>query len=296
MAGLRDRLAGVVGRAETRARQLAPAVRLARLHGGALRAWLRYHNAVAEGIGEGEAALYAELVVKIAAVDGDIARVVALAVPDMLARVPGEHRIRYFAAMEHTLEHRPQALPLVARALPELLGQLDDRSLKGFLERGLELHESSHQKAESFLRQESGAGQVAAQELRKGVALREVSRTLTLYARAHCGEDVQVRGGQGRAFTDGHHIYLPEVVDQFGDARDFALYRVQTAIGAGYLEFGTFELDLDRLPGTWPARREGEGDVERFLRTFPNRVIARDLFQILEDARVEARIDRKSVV
>lgn len=286
MAGLRERLLGAVGRAKG----LAPAVKLARLHGGTLRAWLRYRQAVSEGIGEDEATFYADLVVKVAEKDGDIARVVALAVPDMLARVPAGHRVRYFAALEHTLEHRVQALPMVARALPELLGTMDDRALKGFLDRGLELHVGSHQKAESFLRQESGAGQVAAQELRKGVALREVSRTLTLYARAHCGEDVQVRGGQGRAFTDGHHIYLPEMVDQYGDTRDFALYRVLTAIGAGYLEFGTFELDLAGIAGAWPERREGEGDVERFLRSFPNRLIARELFQILEDARVEARI------
>ena len=42
-------------------------------------------------------------------------------------------------------------------------------------------------------------------------------RTLTLYARAHAGEDVEVRAGSGRAWGDGHHVYLPEQVEVFGD-------------------------------------------------------------------------------
>ena len=63
MAGFRDRLTGLVGRVEARARQLAPAVRLARSNSGAMRAYLRYRNAVAESIGELEADAYASLVV-----------------------------------------------------------------------------------------------------------------------------------------------------------------------------------------------------------------------------------------
>lgn len=293
MAGFRDRLRGVVDRVASRAGDVGPGVRLARLHGGAFRAWLRYRQAVAEGIGPVEAELYSAFVVRVAEVDGDLARVLALAVPDQIARVPADLRPRYFAALDYALASRAQALPLVARSLPELLGQLDDAALQRFLDHGLDLHAVSHQKAESFLRQESGAGQVAARELQKGVALRDVSRTLTMYARAHCGADVQVRGGEGRAFTDGHHLYLPEVIDRFGDERDFAQYRVQTAMGAGYLEFGTFELELDRVGTGFPDRRDGEGELERYFRSFPNRVIARDLFQVMEDARVEARIRRE---
>lgn len=267
-------------------------VGLARLHGGALRAYLRYRGAVETGLGVAEAEAYGDLVVAVAKADGDLARVMALTLPDQLARVDRERRPTYFRLLREVLGVRAGALPLVARTLPDLLPSMEDEPLRAFVARALALHGESHQKAESFLRQESGVGQAAARELERGVALAEVNRTLTLYARAHCGEDVQVRPGAGGAFSDGHHVYLPERVDRYGDDRDFLVYRVQTALGAGYLEFGTFDLELDRIGGDWPDRAEGEAELERYFRAFFNRSLARDLFQILEDARVEARIRR----
>ncbi len=284
--GVRARLLRVVGRVRT----MVPALQLARVDTGAMRAYLRHRPAVEASIGHDEAEAYAELIVHIALVDGDLARILATSVPDQLARVPAEHRATYFSELHNVLARRPEALPLVSRALPGIIGVMGPEALRNFVARGVELHVDSHHKAESFLRQESGSGKAAAKALSRGVALPDVSRMLTLYARAHCGEDVAVKAGQGRAFTDGHHVFLPEVVDQYGDARDFGVYRVMTAMGAAYLEFGTFDLSLMNIPGTWPDVREGEGELERFFRAFPNKSLARDLFGIVEDARVEARM------
>ena len=181
-------------------------------------------------------------------------------------------------------------MPLVMRTLPALLDQMDDASLSRYLARALELHSQSAHKAESFLRVESGEALREATALQKGLSLASISRTLTLYARAHCGEDVQVRPGGAAAFTDGRHLYLPESVDRFNDERDFLVYRVLTARNAGYLEFGTLDLNLDDVPGSWPERREGELELERMLRGFPNPSLARDLFTLLENARIEAQM------
>ncbi len=219
-----------------------------------------------------------------------MARIVAVSLPDHLARVRAERRGAFVHLLREVVAVRVEAVPLAMRALPDLVGTMPEEALRSFLAQALALHAVAPQRAESFLRRESGGGQAAARALKKGVGLAEIQRTLALYARAHCGEDVQVKAGGGRSFSDGHHIYLPDHVDQFGDHRDFLVYRVQTALSAGYLEFGTFNLQVDRLLGSWPARQEGEGEVERFFRGFSNRTLARDLFQVLEDARVEARI------
>lgn len=275
------------------ARDLSPALHLLRADTAALRAWLRYRAAIREGIGEAEAEAYGRVVAAVARHDGELARIVAVTIPDHIARVPASRRAAYFEQLEAVAAANPEALGLLARTLPDLVDALDDDRLARFVRQGVELHRESHQKAESFLKRESGAAQTAVAALHGGVALAEVSRTLTLYARAHCGEDVQVRPGKGRAFSDGHHVYLPERVDRFGDERDFAVYRVLTALGAGYLEFGTFDLDLAELPapeGGWPDPREGESELERWFRSFSNRSLARELFQLLEDARVESRL------
>lgn len=275
------------------ARDLGPAARLLRSDTSALRAWIRYRGAIRDGIGEAEAQAYGHLVARVAMTDGELARLVAVTVPDQLARVPASRRALYFSLLEDVAAQRPAALGLLARTLPDLVDSLDEERLRRFVRQGVELHAESHHRAESFLKRESDAGQAAVRALLAGVRLSEVSRTLTLYARAHCGEDVQVRAGKGKAFSDGHHVYLPETVEKFGDERDFSVYRVLTAMGAGYLEFGTFDLDLSAIsppPGGWPDRREGETEMERFFRAFSNKSLAREIFQVLEDARVEAKI------
>lgn len=287
---LRDLFASTLERVTPRVRQTGPVVRLARLNTGALRAYLRYRGAVETAIGAEAADEYGEFVVAVAERDGELARTAATVLPDQLARVRPDRRPAYMRTLREVLAVRPEALPLLVRTLPDLVLGLEDAPLRAFVAQGLALHGVSAHKAESFLRRESGVGKAAARALKRGLPLSDVQRTLSLYARAHCGEDVQVRSGSGRAFSDGHHIYLPESVDAFGDERDFLLYKVQTALAAGYLEFGTFNLEVEGLPGAWPDRAPGESEVERFLRGFSNRTLARDLFQVLEDARVEARI------
>lgn len=272
------------------AARFSPALALARANPGALRAWLRVRGAVAAGLGEETASAYDALVVRAAGRQGDLARLLALSVPDHLARVPVARRARYLALLERVIDVKPGAASLVCRLLPDLLGSMDDAALEPFLAQGLALYGASTREAESFLRRESTRGQRAAAAVTKGTHLSDHQRVLTLYARAHAGEDVEVRAGGQRSWGDGHHLYLAERIEIFGDARDARLYRVQTALAVGHLEFGTFALSLDRVPGDWPERRPAESELERFFRSFPNRSLARDLFSVLADARVEARV------
>jgi nitric oxide reductase NorD protein len=292
---IRDRLAARATRAAEiarAARSLAsPAASLARVDVSAMRAWARNVRAVEETLGGPTSRAYSRVVVATAEHDADLARLVAFTLPDHLARVPEPQRGRYVKLLLAVLRDRPAALPLVVRTLPDLLERFDDLALARYLSRGLELHEDSARKAESFLRLESGAGRKEAAALARGVSLLDVQRALSLYARAHCGESVQVRPAEGRtAFSDGRHIYLPPLVDRFGDSRDRLVYRVLTARAAGYIEFGTLQLDLETLPGPWPDPRPEELEQERLMRAFPNSALARDLFGILENLRVEAAV------
>ena len=74
-------------------------------------------------------------------------------------------------------------------------------------------------------------------------------------------------------------------------------YRILTARCAGYLEFGTLNLHIDKLSeepeGGWREHREHEVELERFFRSFPNHVLAKDLFFLLENYRIELRIQEE---
>jgi len=266
------------------------AARLARVDLSLARAWLRHDAAVRAALGPDVAAAYADLLAGITSAP-DVARRLCREVPDHLARVPPEQRRRYLGLLRASRRHTA-ALPLLARTLPELLERLDDDALGRFLKEAVGLHEDSPRRAESFLELESEQARERIARLERGVSLETVRRWLSLYARAHCGRDVQIVAADGarRAFTDGQQLFLPERIERFGDDRDQLAYRVLTARGAGYLEFGTLELDLEALPGDWPQSREEEGPLARLLRGFSNPSLAQDLLEILENLRVETRV------
>ncbi len=225
-----------------------------------------------------------------------VVRVVLHEVPEVLARVGEPLRPRVLRVVGEVLAARPAALADVLEVLPERVDQLDDGALSRFVAEALARHAREPHLGQAYLRGHTAEGRDALREAVRGVALSEVERTLSVYARAHCGAGVEIRAapeGGGRPFTDGHHVYLPECIDVFGDDRDLTLYRVQTAVAVAYLEYGTFDLVLDDLAapdGTWPEARDGENPVGRFTRGFHNVSLARDLFRRLEDARVRLRL------
>lgn len=122
--------------------------------------------------------------------------------------------------------------------------------------------------------------------------------------------------------TEGSTIYLPPVVDRFPSKQtNFSWYKVVATHQVGHIEFGSFEFDYDRAStmfedlrphlkqrggggavapaGELPpgqAESEKEGDVEtrwltdmsRFFDAFPDRDLARDVFTVVEDARMDA--------
>ncbi|HCH61619.1 MAG: hypothetical protein CL927_11945 [Deltaproteobacteria bacterium] len=279
---------------------------------GLARAWMKHRGAISDALGEDVSETYTDVLLIASESDPDVARVLAFSLPDHLARVEEKHRRRYGRLLVQVARQKVGAVPLVMRTLPGLLGRLDGAPLARFLARALEIYGGSAAKAESFLRMESQEARAAQDDLRSGLLLEKVQRTLSLYARAHCGEDVQVRalGAAQKAFSDGRHVFLPAMVDHFGDERDFLIYRVLTARNAGYIEFGTLDLQLDRVPwggdsppdwgsaytgggAGWPEPEEDELELERMVRGFPNPSLARDLLTVLENARIEAALRRE---
>ncbi len=299
------RLLGPLGQV---GRSLEPAVRLLEADATTARTWLRHVGAVQEALGGDLARAYGDLLFLAAERDPAVARQLAELLPDQLARVAPDRRRRFLVAVDWTLHERPAAAVAVATNLAPALGGLDDDALQRFISTAADLAQESPERAASFLRGESDQGRQAILTLERGQSLAEVQRVLALYAAAHCGQAVTVEvapegsaepgfhplraAARGQAWTDGHSIKLPARIELLGGDRDFLVYRVLTALCVGYLEQGSFDLQLSELPGTWPRRRTGELELQRFLRGLGNRGLAGDLFTILEDVRVQAGIRR----
>ena len=245
--------------------------------------------------------------------DRTLARQLARVLPQCAVRVKERGpRLRIVTALADLCRRHPG---LGLAALPTVRALLDEGSAEGlanFLEDALSRAARSESVARSFLLRESRAGQEAWDSQRDGLALADVARTLQLYAEAHLGSGVQVRStsdlpeghslpDRAVAVTDGRHIFLLPRLERFDDDDlNFRLYKVATAHEVSRIEFGTFRLVPDAVPGLDPIDVEGtEPDPElknpvlSFAARFPDAALARRLFLFAEDLRVDACMRRE---
>jgi nitric oxide reductase NorD protein len=195
------------------------------------------------------------------------------------------------------------------------LGLLDARALEQFTAAALEKYARSPEAGLKFLSLASKVGQEACAALQRAVPLGQVKSRLVRYMQARLGRPVAVMvlselpampaHGPWVA-SDGHTIYLPDEIDRYARREgNFQLYQTLARLEAGYFEFGTFDFDLERAgdryaevarrmqPGGSGDPRETGCDAERFLKGFFPQALARDLFDLYEQARVAGNLNRR---
>ncbi len=101
------------------------------------------------------------------------------------------------------------------------------------------------------------------------------------------------------ACSDGRHIFLPDEIDRFSTQMDnVLLYKALSRLEAGFFEYRTFDFDLEKAIDRYAevalriysrsieAADEGICDGERFLTVFTPSALAKDLFNLYEQARI----------
>ena len=138
------------------------------------------------------------------------------------------------------------------------------------------------------------------------VHLADAQRLLALFTQGLAGRYLHLKPtdaltGQFRpdgATTDGSAIYLPDMVADFDDERgNFGVYRVAVLHQLGFYEFGTFDFSIESaesLLSQMPPARKNEDfrqvGLERLFNRFSVPSLARALFQVLEDHRIDSRL------
>lgn len=215
-------------------------------------------------------------------------------------------------------ESPPAAIELL-RAAPELVERLTLAQLTEWARTGLNVGRDNPTALIGYFRGQSRASRAALARLAEGLELPQVARLLTLYAQALTGQTVRVlpidawvvrRLGWVRAdqaASDGQAIYLPNRLRWHATpAANFALYKVLTLHQTGYLQWGTFNLRLDRasnhfrdLRPAWLAAHPPEGvpadapAYTRFFASFPDRWLAKQIFGAVEGARIDQAVLRE---
>ena len=99
------------------------------------------------------------------------------------------------------------------------------------------------------------------QNTRAGLHLEDIQAILRIYIEGLTGKTVEIAAisnvPQESRIGDGKTIHLPSAVDEFDDEeKDFKLYKVLAAYGAGQIEFGTFEKDSSGLRAAFASLTE----------------------------------------
>lgn len=177
---------------------------------------------------------------------------------------------------------------------------------------GMEVLGYNVEAGRAYFAMESHKALAAVGEALSGVPLRQIARALTLFAQALCGREVTIRAMEQPADSpqrstrptvsaDGRTISLPAILRRYDTYVDnVRLYTVMTAHEVGHLEFGTYDVDLSRLADLIQdvGRRYGHhdaGSVHTLAEVFawyPQPGLIRDLWTLLEDARVECHLRR----
>ena len=137
------------------------------------------------------------------------------------------------------------------------LAQFEDWITGGLVD----LDEMSAKARRSYFALETRDSNEKLQKTRIGLPLEKVQHVLQLYVEALTGREVEIAPltamPQETRIGDGKAIYLPTSIAEFSDDdKDFRLYKVLAAHGAGQIEFGTFARDTIELEAAFAELTE----------------------------------------
>jgi hypothetical protein len=243
--------------------------------------------------------------------------------PTILTQLPSqEWKIRVLKFGLLIVDQDPETALTYFRRVPDVVGlqssSEDTTVFDAWFRQGMEALEYSIDAGRAFFGLETRQACAVVEEALTGVPLRQVARSLKMFAMALCGQEVRLeplhRGGESGASEQSlkssgaeraqlnrknFTIYLPLIMKrsttQEGNRR---WYSVMVAHEVGHVEFGTYRLSHEvlqsvasnvkaRYKKTENTQDEAITTLGDLFRLYPQSRIIRDLWEIVEDARID---------
>lgn len=230
--------------------------------------------------------------------------------PDLLRMLPSmEWRIRLLQYGALLAEKNADVALQYLRRAPELIGLIGKgpealARFENWFKAGMEVTAYSPDGGKAYFSAESRKALASVEQALSGVPFRQVARRVKLFVQGLCGTAVAVAALPNSVTSparptvggDGKTIWLPALLRRYPTtAENERLYLVMAAHEAGHVEFGTYRLRLDPLADLIETvrRRYGRSDetgpdtLAGLFQMYPNPALVRDLWIVLEDARIE---------
>ncbi|MCZ7536985.1 MAG: hypothetical protein M5T61_14510 [Acidimicrobiia bacterium] len=271
-------------------------------------------------VGSADRSRLLELAAAVVTRPGDFARFSA-AVEGLASIAPERHSELLDLALRLAEANAPAAVSFLVSA-PRLTAMLSSEQFVHWYDVGVRLldDERHAESIDTYFRLESSLAADTLTLLSPRVELPQLGEMLRLYAQALTGRPVQVRSARvlaergigwakgDSATTEGTAVYLPPFIERF-DTRDAntRAYKVCVTHQAGRIEFGSFDyrhgVDGAHLTSTVALRAASIGidpsagglapvpEMHRYYELFEDRALVAALFSLVEDARIDARVD-----
>jgi hypothetical protein len=255
--------------------------------------------------------------------------------PALLRRLPSdEWRQKVMRYAPLVAERDAEAAVNYLRRSPEIIALLGETPetqarFEQWFKGGMEVLEFSPEGGRAYFSLETKKALASVEQAMSGVPLRQVARSLKLFAQGLCGTDVAIQSlpetpepgkepPRATVSADGRTILLPSLLRRYPTYEEnVRLYTVLAAHEAGHLEFGTYGLDLASLndliadvqrryprdsrderdvrekqvapfPQVSPVEQSDVTSLANLFALYPQPGVIRDLWTVLEDARVES--------
>jgi hypothetical protein len=207
-------------------------------------------------------------------------------------------------------EHDPVAAVNYLRRCPEIVKLIGDGPHAGsrfetWFKTGMDILAYSPDAARAYFAVASQKALSSVEQALSGVPLRQVARKIKLFVQGLCGTDVSITAlpdslaaatPRATISPDGRTMGLPAVLRRYPTAEENErLYLVMAAHEAGHVEFGTYRLTVEAVADVIDTVRRRYGRSQEVMpetlaalfQLYPHPLLVRDLWTVLEDARIE---------
>ena len=239
-----------------------------------------------------------------------------------------ESHSRLLELAEGLLEVSVPAMPEFIKSCPPTLERVSMSQLEKWYEQGVRLLEQNSDGGLAYFRLESARSQEVLEALSSSIEFTRIKDVMEMYCRALAGAEVSLSVSEELAekgigwvsgeapSTEGSSVFVPSQVDRYATKQEnFGWFKVVSTHQVAHLEFGSFQFEFERpstqfedmrpmLGGTvksggdddlpdvdgGSAERGWVTDLQRFFDIFEDRRLALDVFTVVEDGRLDARV------
>ncbi len=234
------------------------------------------------------------------------------------------------ALAESLLDLSPAAVPEFIKATPIALDSITMNQLDKWFEEGVRILNQNPDGGLAFFKIESAHSEAILEALSSSVEFGRIKEVMEMYCRALAGAEIKLSASEELVeknigwvssespSTEGSTVYVPIVVDRYGSKEEnFSWFKVVSTHQVAHLEFGSFGFEFDTDSGLFKDLRHDlekkkikrvveaqdmpevdaesleQGwvtDMQRFFNLFEDRKLSLDIFTVMEDSRLDARV------